>query len=439
MTISSSLLYARKIFFSKTNRGSEKSSGQRSLIGAVVCIAVSLIPLVAVLSVSSGMISGITGRMIHLSSQDIQITVPDDSAYTESQEAFLSLESKFYGIEGVLKIYPEVQGMALAAGNTYRSGASLRAVEKNIFTDNQYFSSFFETVEGKADLSGSRNAVIGKKLASLLKVHAGDSIKIITIKNTGGKIKPKVSVFTVSGIVSCGYEELDALWVFIPLENAFTTLKGCTLDFHIGLETDSTFTPKLDRILVDSRIAVLSDMECIDSDVEDWKTVNAAQFENFASTRALLIVIMLAIILAASINISSAIVMVVMDRKKEIAILKSTGASSSGLALSFVMTGLFTGLCGIAIGIPIGLLISININPIISGIERIVNLGLSLFHAGQVKFLDPAFYLQEIPIVIPWSELLLIVGCTVILSVIMSILPSLKAGKSSIIEVLSKN
>ena len=70
MTFASSLLYARKIFFSKTNRGSERSSGQRSLIGAVVCIAVSLIPLVAVLSVSSGMISGITGRMIHLSSQD---------------------------------------------------------------------------------------------------------------------------------------------------------------------------------------------------------------------------------------------------------------------------------------------------------------------------------------------------------------------------------
>lgn len=439
MTFASSLLYARKIFFSKTNRGSERSSGQRSLIGAVVCIAVSLIPLVAVLSVSSGMISGITGRMIHLSSQDIRVTVPADSEYTMSQEKFLSLEKMFSGIDGVLKIYPEVQGMALAAGNTYRSGASLRAVEKNIFSDNPYFSSFFEVVEGKADLSGNRNAVIGKKLAGLLKVHAGDSIKIITIKSGDGKIKPRVTVFTVSGIVSCGYEELDALWVFIPLENAFTTLKGCTLDFHIGLETDSTFTPRLDKILVDSRIAVLSDMESMDSDVDDWKTVNAAQFENFASTRALLIVIMLAIILAASINISSAIVMVVMDRKKEIAILKSTGASSSGLALAFVITGLFTGLCGIAIGIPVGLLISININPIINGMENIVNFGLNLFHAGHVKFLDPAFYLQEIPVVIPWSELLLIVGCTVILSIVMSILPSIKAGKSSITEVLSKN
>ena len=146
MTFASSLLYARKIFFSKTNRGSERSSGQRSLMGAVVCIAVSLIPLVAVLSVSSGMISGITGRMIHLSSQDIRVTVPADSEYTMSQEKFLSLEKMFSGIDGVLKIYPEVQGMALAAGNTYRSGASLRAVEKNIFSDNPYFSSFFEVV-----------------------------------------------------------------------------------------------------------------------------------------------------------------------------------------------------------------------------------------------------------------------------------------------------
>ena len=133
------------------------------------------------------------------------------------------------------------------------------------------------------------------------------------------------------------------------------------------------------------------------------------------------------------------IVMVVMDRKKEIAILKSTGASSAGLAGAFVMTGLFTGFSGIVIGIPLGLLISVFINPIISGVERIVNLVLSLFHGKQVKFLDPAFYLQEIPVVIPWTEILLIVLCTVILSAVMSIIPSLKAGKSSVTEVLSKN
>ncbi len=439
MTIASSFLYAKKIFFSRTNRGAEKSSGQRSLLGAVVCIAVSLVPLVAVLSVSNGMISGITGRMIHLSSQDVQIKVSPDSSYIDSAESFIGLKEKFSDIDGVLKAYPEVQGMALAAGNTYRSGASLRAVEKNIFSENPYFSSFFDVVEGSTNLADSKDAVIGKKLASLLKVHAGDSIKIISIKTSGSKITPKVSVFKVSGIVSCGYEELDALWVFIPIENAFSTLKGCSLDYYIGLETDRTFTEGLTDVLLMARIKILGDIDFMESEVEDWKSVNAAQFENFASTRALLIVIMLAIILAASINISSAIVMVVMDRKKEIAILKSTGASSAGLAGAFVMTGLFTGFSGIVIGIPLGLLISVFINPIISGVERIVNLVLSLFHGKQVKFLDPAFYLQEIPVVIPWTEILLIVLCTVILSAVMSIIPSLKAGKSSVTEVLSKN
>ncbi|MCQ2241085.1 ABC transporter permease [Treponema sp.] len=439
MTFASSLLYAIKIFLSRNSRGTEKSSGQRSIVGAVICIGVSLIPLVAVLSVSNGMISGITGRMINLSSRDIQVTVDSGSEYAKSEEKFLQLGDRLSGLDCVMKNYPEVQGMALAAGNSFRSGATLRAVEKNIFTDNQYFSSFFDFVEGTGDLSGTRNAVIGKKLAETLGLHAGDSIKLIMIKSGTQNLAPKVSIFTVTGIVSCGYQELDALWVFVPLENAFTTFRNCSLEYFIGLETNQTFSSELDSILSDVRIKLLSDPDCRNFSVESWKNVNADQFENFASTRALLIVIMLAIILAASINISSAIVMVVMERRKEIAILKSTGASSSGITLSFVMTGLFTGLTGIAIGVPLGILVSVFINPLIKHLEGIVNFVLGIFHGGQLKFLDPAFYLQEIPVVIPWLEIVLIIACTIILSVLMSILPSLKAGKSSVIEILNKN
>ncbi|WP_407400355.1 ABC transporter permease [Treponema sp.] len=439
MTFASSLLYAKKIFFSRTNRGAEKSSGQRSLAGAVICIAVSLVPLVAVLSVSSGMISGMTGRMIHLSSQDIQVVVEPESLYAGSEEKFLEFAGKFKDVEGVTKVYGEVQGMALAAGNNFRSGATLRAVDRNVFVENTYFSSFFDVVEGSTDLSDGRNAVIGKKLAETLGVHPGDTIKLITIKSGGEKVVPKVSIFKVTGIVSCGYQELDALWVFVSLENAFTTFKKCSLEYLIGLETDRTFAKELDDVLADVRIQLVSDIECIGCLAETWKTVNAAQFENFASTKALLVVIMLAIILVASINISSAIVMVVMERKKEIAILKSTGGSSLGIGASFVMTGLFAGLSGIVIGVPAGLLISLFINPIISGIEQIVNLILSFFNAGHLKFLDPAFYLQEIPVVIPWAEIVIIVVSTIILSIVMSILPSLRAGRSSVTEILSKN
>ena len=140
MTFASSLLYAKKVFFSKTNRGSEKSSGRRSLTGAIICIAVSLIPLVAVLSVSNGMISGITGRMIHLSTQDIQVTLDKESIYAKSENEMLNLASSLCSADGAVAAYSEVNLMALAAGSSFRSGASVRAVEKDIFEKNKYFS-----------------------------------------------------------------------------------------------------------------------------------------------------------------------------------------------------------------------------------------------------------------------------------------------------------
>lgn len=439
MTFASSLLYAKKVFFSKTNRGSEKSSGRRSLTGAIICIAVSLIPLVAVLSVSSGMISGITGRMIHLSTQDIQVTLDKESIYAKSENEMLNLASSLCSADGAVAAYSEVNLMALAAGSSFRSGASVRAVEKDIFEKNKYFSSFFNIVEGDIDLSKERNAVIGKKLSEILGLHAGDNLKLITLRKAAGKTVPKVSVFKVTGIVSCGYQELDALWVFVPLENAFNAFKNSSMEYYVSIETDRTFSETLEKTLLELKKMLLSDFNSGRFSIDTWKTINAAQFENFASTRALLIVIMFAIILAASINISAAIVMVVMERKKEIAILKSTGASSGGIALSFVMTGLFTGLSGILIGIPAGLLISVFINPLISGVEHIVNFCLGLFNAGHIKFLDPAFYLQQIPVVIPWSEICLIMVSVIVLSIIVSVLPSIKAGKSNITEVLSKN
>lgn len=439
MTFASSLLYAKKVFFSKTNRGSEKSSGRRSLTGAIICIAVSLIPLVAVLSVSSGMISGITGRMIHLSTQDVQVTLDKESIYAKSENEMLNLASSLCSADGAVAAYSEVNLMALAAGSSFRSGASVRAVEKDIFEKNKYFSSFFNIVEGDIDLSKERNAVIGKKLSEILGLHTGDNLKLITLRKAAGKTVPKVSVFKVTGIVSCGYQELDALWVFVPLENAFNAFKNSSMEYYVSIETDRTFSEKLEKTLLELKKMLLSDYNSGRFSIDTWKNINAAQFENFASTRALLIVIMFAIILAASINISAAIVMVVMERKKEIAILKSTGASSSGIALSFVMTGLFTGLSGILIGIPAGLLISVFINPLINAVEHIVNFFLGLFNAGHIKFLDPAFYLQQIPVVIPWNEICLIAVSVIVLSIVMSVLPSIRAGKSNITEVLSKN
>ena len=232
MTFRSGFLYAQRFLFPPTHGGPAKlTNGQRSVFGAMLCIGISLIPLVAVLVISDGMIEGITGRMIGLSTQDICVRINPHSEQVSFYEDFASLSERMLSVEGITASYPEMQGMALATGQKSRVGATVRAVPPDIFKLNKSFASLFEVLDGEADLSEARNAVLGQKIASDLGVVAGDKIRLISINKIGDLMTPKVSQFTVKGIVSSGYQELDALWVFIPLQTGYSVLAAKSSQF----------------------------------------------------------------------------------------------------------------------------------------------------------------------------------------------------------------
>ena len=158
--------------------------------------------------------------------------------------------------------------------------------------------------------------------------------------------------------------------------------------------------------------------------------------------------VMMLIVLVASVNISSAIIMLVMERKKEIAILKSIGAKPKGITFAFLLTGMACGLGGICIGLPIGLLCSLKANEILHFIENIVNYvakfiyllqGVPVSEISTIKLMDPAYYLAEIPINIPVGSISLILVATILLSLIVSIIPSVKAGKEKPLDILRKS
>lgn len=447
MTVRSSLMYAKRLMFSGNSTRRTSSNGRRSLLGATLCIGISLVPLVAILIISEGMIQGMTGRLIHLSSHDISVHLDSSSASAQSASAMQEAAAKILKLETITGAFPEVRGSSLAAAGGYRTGASVRAVEPDIFVKNESFSSLLKVVEGKADLDSPRNAVIGQKIAELLGVHPGDRISLIT---AGGSARPvpKVAQFTVTGIVSCGYQELDALWVFIPLEAGFTSLARNSVSFVIGLTTQNPFSKDFVFIARDVQKFLFVEDGIEGAYVSRWDEENAAQYENFSSTKSLVLLIMLLIVLVASINISSALVMVQMERRKEIAILKSVGASSGGITLSFLAAGMFSGAAGLVLGIPAGLLVGVNVNSIIHAAESVANfflrLKLALFspeNAGatvNVHILDPAFYLQEIPVEVPAEGILAIVLGTLVLVFAVSAVPAIWAGREKPLDTLRK-
>lgn len=343
----------------------------------------------------------------------------------------------------VKNVYPELQGIGLVSSSRGRFGASIRAVEPDIFETNEAFKTLFEVLDGSIDLKSKNSCVIGKKLASDLGLKAGETLRLITTReNSSGKTIPKISALKISAVVSSGYQELDSLWLFLSLETGYNILSVNSGMAVLGIETHDAFSYNLEK-LYRSLTPFLSG----EGRLFRWKDLNSEQFENFASTQVMLIFIMLLIVLVASVNISSALVMLVMERKKEIAIIKSLGGTSGGIALSFIITGAVTGFFGVLFGLPLGLLASVHFSRIMACIEKIVNVFVRLFYLisqgslenyTRVYLLDPAFYLQNIPLVIPVSRVVLIGAGTVILSLLVSVIPSIKAGKEKPIETLRK-
>ena len=253
---------------------------------------------------------------------------------------------------------------------------------------------------------------------------------------------PKITPLKVSGIVSSGYQELDSLWLFVSLENGFNLVSLNSGSALFGIETDDAFSLNLEKTY-----RSLSPFLASAGRLYRWNDLNAAQYENFSSTQVMLIFIMMLIVLVASVNISSALVMLVMERKKEISILKSLGGTANGITLAFIVTGVVTGFFGVLFGVPLGLFCSLHFSEIMAGLEFFVNCGAKLFYFvtdgnlsnyAAVHLLDEAFYLQNFSIVIPVPKILLIAAGTIVLSLLVSMVPALKAGKEKPIETLRK-
>ena len=154
---------------------------------------------------------------------------------------------------------------------------------------------------------------------------------------------------------------------------------------------------------------------------------------------------MVLIVLVASVNISSALVMLVLERRKETAILKSLGASPSGIAAAYLLTGAAAGGVGTLFGIPLGVMCALKINEIMKFCENIVNvIGRFVYIISEgteyipVHLLDPAYYLEEIPVNVPFAELFLIAALAVALSALVSIVPAVHAGREKPLSILRK-
>lgn len=399
--------------------------GGRYLRGAAAGIALSLVPIVVTLIVADGMIRGITDRYLELGTGHLQIFNYADPRHPE--EALSELNE----LEGLRGVWTEEHGLGILVGTRSSRGATIRAVEKS-FWDDEGSLKFLKTISGECRLDSGREVLLGEDIARAIGVDAGDILRIMTFAVTqDGRSVPRLGSFTVRGIVSSGYRELDALWCIMTLEEGERFLPE-TSSRYLMLKIDDPYTK------ADQTAMTLYRNLGPDYGIFTWKSLQRAQYNSYESTRQLLLFIMALIVLVAAVNVSSATAMLVLERQRDIAVLKAGGAEASFTGTVFLWGAFLTGLAGAVTGLSMGLLIGANVNALLRFLETALSFFTGLFNGEPIQILNSGYYLETIPIIINVPAIILIGIFTVICSVLASWIPARRAGKLKPIEILRK-
>ena len=401
--------------------------GGRYLRGAAAGIALSLVPIIVTLIVADGMIRGITDRFLELGSGHLRIY---DWQKPESLEED-SLMEKILSLPGIRGVWLERQGLAVIHGPEGSKGATIRSIDQS-FWDDEGSRKYLQTLSGEAKPENPRDVLLGEELAHSIGASAGSTVRIMTTHmSPAGSTIPRVAVFTVRGIISSGYRELDSLWCIMNLDAGRQTLPQSSTAY-LTLKINDPYNS------ADSTARSLRGLLGPGYGVYTWESIHRSQYSSYESTRQLLLFIMALIVLVAAVNVSFATSMLSIERQRDIAVLKTYGAGPSFTSGIFLWGAFLTGVVGSVFGIAAGLALGSSVNTLIRALEAILSFFSAIIHAGPVTILDSSFYLETIPIIVNWQVVAMIFFFTVISSVLASWFPARRAGKLKPIEIMRK-
>ncbi|MCX7776062.1 MAG: FtsX-like permease family protein [Spirochaetaceae bacterium] len=404
-------------------------------LGAAASIAISLVPLYLVLMVSNGMIQGITERYLETRTAHLQLAIP----FGISEERRSALLEGIQSLDGVVLVRDEIAGMGLAVSSSGSASAEIRALDMT--RPDEGFSAFMQVMAGHMLPSNSSEIVLGKYLARELRVQEGDLVSLVTQRNSSTPV-PRVTPFKVAGIVSTGYRELDAHWCFVRPDAARRMLSEGTGFRFLAIKIRQPFSSFLaaSRERIQSLALDQGMNRDWDGTVRTWQELEYGLFKSFVDTRSVLLVIMALVIAVAALNLSSVLSTFAMEHRMDIAILKACGASRNDIAASFLGGGMAAALAGVLVGTLTGLALSLNINAIIRTLETVASAVVSLFEGRHlhITLLNPDYYLETIPVRVPWNTVILISVLTLLVSLLASVLPALKAADIPPAEIVRK-
>jgi lipoprotein-releasing system permease protein len=269
--------------------------------------------------------------------------------------------------------------------------------------------------------AGSFSIVLGNQIANTLGVGQGDTVMVLAPQGSisPAGFTPRMRQFTVSGIFSSGYYEYDATLAFINYQDAAKVFRDSgTSGVRLRI-TDMQQAPLVARELVKTMPPIVR--------AQDWTVNNRTWFAAVQTEKRMMFLILALIVAVAAFNLLSSLVMAVKDKRSDIAILRTLGASPREIAKIFLVQGSLIGIVGTLLGVVLGMLVAYNIDVIVPFIERLFG----------VQFLPQQIYfISELPSNPQLSDIVIVAVTSLILSLLATLYPSWRASSLQPAEVL---
>src|ERR1700685_2772547 len=375
-----------------------------SLLG----VAIGVAALITVLSVMNGFESELRERLLSLSAH--ATLTAGGAAIPDWQDRLGQLQ----GAPGLTGAAPFLDSDAMLRRESSMSGAIVRGIDPKLEAG---VSSIADNMkEGKlSDLQPGLNRIIlGRILAYQLQVGAGDSVVVMIPGNAGnGSFVPRLQEFEVVGIFEVGLQEHDSVLALVNLSDA---------EALRGLKGPTGFRLRFDDVLKAPDLARLAAQRLKPGlQVRDWTQENDAYFRAVRIEKTMMGLILLLIVAVAVFNIVAALVMVVNDKRTDIAILRTLGLSPRGIIAVFMTQGVLIGWIGTALGVGLGLALALNVDVIVPFLETTFG-----FH-----IMDPDVYVVSgIPSELHPPDVVRIAAAALILTFIATVYPAFRAAQT---------
>ncbi len=379
-------------------------------------IALGVTALITVLSVMNGFEKELRDRILGMASHATVTT------FGGRLPEWVGLSEELANNDRIIAMAPYVRGETMLSMGKQVSGALLRGVLPGREGD---VSDVVSHING-GDLSlleaGKYGIILGSELAIALGAGIGDSITVVSPQVTIGPtgIMPRLRRFTVMAVFEVGMYEYDRGVALVHIEDAARLFR---LDDNVtGLRL------KLDDIFAAPQIArSLSYQLTGDYRVEDWTRQHANFFRAVKTEKRVMFIILTLIVAVAAFNIVSTLVMVVNDKRSDIAILRTLGASPGSIMSIFIIQGVVIGVLGTALGVAGGVGLALNVETIVPAIENLFNVE---FLAADV------YYISDVPSEMHWNDVWIMVLVAMGLSLLATLYPAWRAAHTLPAEAL---